>query len=136
MIFSTHYLIFFSFPDNFNTFSIAFQWAKIDGKLKWVASGHGIIVGVNAADLIYYRVGITPKKPLGTKWVNVPGKLARIDIHRDAVFGVNAQHQIYKAPVAPIGKGGAGGGPGGESGFVEGMNGQKKTGLGFKFMTG
>ena len=67
----------------------------IPGKLKWIAVGHDIVIGVNSADDIYYRVGINRDKPVGTKWVRISGKLAQVDVFGRYVLGSNSAQNIY-----------------------------------------
>ena len=41
------------------------EWVHVPGKLKWIASGKDIVVGVNAYDDIYFRDGISNRAPMG-----------------------------------------------------------------------
>ena len=73
---------------------------RVPGALKWIASGWGIVVGVNKIDKIYYRTQVSRKFPTGKRWVNVPGRLAQIDVHGMRVYGRNSKHFIYMSPLA------------------------------------
>ena len=42
------------------------QWVKVSGKLKWIASGKDIVVGVSANNDTFYRDGISDAAPTGT----------------------------------------------------------------------
>jgi hypothetical protein len=79
--------------------SFIFQWTRVPGKLKWISSGRGVVVGVTTANTIYYRKGMSPRKPAGITWVNIPGKLKMIDIDGDQVVGTNPGNVIFKTPV-------------------------------------
>lgn len=76
-----------------------FQWTHVPGKLKWISSGRGVVVGVTTANTIYYRKGMSPRKPTGITWVRIPGKLKMIDIYGDQVVGTNPGNVIFKTPV-------------------------------------
>jgi hypothetical protein len=84
--------------EKFNNLLIL-QWIHVPGKLKWIASGRGVVVGVNTANNIYYRKGLSARKPTGTGWVRIPGKLKMIDIDGDQVVGTNPGNVIFKTPV-------------------------------------
>jgi hypothetical protein len=84
--------------DSFGNSSI-FQWTHVPGKLKWISSGRGVVVGVTTANTIYYRKGMSPRKPAGITWVRIPGKLKMIDIDGDQVVGTNPGNVIFKTPV-------------------------------------
>ena len=66
------------------------------GKLKWIASGTDVVVGVNSDDDIFYREGITSDNPTGTKWHKVEGKLMNIDIEEGEVVGTNSANNIFR----------------------------------------
>ena len=59
--------------------------------------------------MIYYRGGVSPGKPTGTKWFRVPGRLAQIDVHGSAVYGRNRAQHIYTSPLGRAGKAKQGG---------------------------
>ena len=67
------------------------------GKLKWISSGDNIVVGVNSANHIYYRKGITAATPTGTGWERVTGGLVQIDVYNTDIWGVNTNDEIYQA---------------------------------------
>lgn len=72
---------------------------NVPGKLAWVGSGQNILVGTNAANFIFYRVGMTSEHPTGSKWVKVAGKLKTIDVEDLVVVGTNAGHAIFRTNV-------------------------------------
>lgn len=55
----------------------------------------GLRVGVNSADDIFVRQGITKETPGGTGWKHIDGKLKQISVGKSGVWGVNAQNQIF-----------------------------------------
>lgn len=74
-------------------------WTQVNGGLKWVASGPGIVVGCNQNDQIYYRSGVCKANPTGDDWVMLTGSLAQIDVDVDFVIGRNVNMDIYKTSV-------------------------------------
>ena len=76
-------------------------WTDVPGKLQWIGSGTDHVVGVNSANDIFYREGMTADNPTGTGWVKVPVKLMQIDVNRNEVVGTNSGHSIYRSPVGP-----------------------------------
>ena len=60
------------------------------------------MVGVNGANNIYYRQGMSEGNPIGTGWTQVSGKLMMIEIYYNEVVGTNTGHVIYKCPVSGI----------------------------------
>ena len=77
--------------------NIGSGWQRIAGGLKWISSGDDIVWGVNAADQIYYREGISASNPAGTGWVQVAGGLKQIDSFKGTVWGVNSKDMIYSS---------------------------------------
>ena len=64
--------------------------------MEHVSSGRNIVIGVNAKNDIYKRLGITDDLPTGTSWVKIPGKLKVVDAHaRGQIWGVNVADKIY-----------------------------------------
>jgi hypothetical protein len=47
---------------------------------------------------------MSPGKPTGITWVNIPGKLKMIDIDGDQVVGTNPGNVIFKTPVIGLPK--------------------------------
>jgi virginiamycin B lyase len=85
-------------------------WTCVAGALTAVACGGGQVWGVNSADAIWYRQGVTPANPGGVDWVCVPGALKTIAVDSHGVaWGTNAGHQIYRrtgvTPANPMGSG-------------------------------
>lgn len=79
-------------------------WTKIDGNVKWMGSGNGIMVAVNNGDSIYYRSGMSSVKPTGTHWVHVGGRLNNIDVHGKVVYGSNRGQDLYRCMLKPDGQ--------------------------------
>ncbi|XP_077163910.1 fish-egg lectin-like [Paroedura picta] len=77
--------------------SSALPWTHIPGKLKYYSCGLLSCWGVNSADDIYYRHGITPDSCAGSTWEKVPGKLSMIEVGtKGEVYGVNRAGNIYR----------------------------------------
>ncbi|KAL8180549.1 UNVERIFIED_CONTAM: hypothetical protein K2H54_027394 [Gekko kuhli] len=74
----------------------ALPWVHIEGKLKYYSCGLLGCWGVNSADAIYYRHGVTPDSCAGSRWENVPGALSMIEVGTEGdVYGVNSAGNIY-----------------------------------------
>lgn len=72
------------------------RWIRIGGKLMQIDSGtFGLVWGVNKAQRIYCRKGITWRKPQGTKWQHVGGLLKYLSVGQYGVWGVNRGGYIY-----------------------------------------
>ncbi|XP_071804849.1 uncharacterized protein [Asterias amurensis] len=69
-------------------------WEQVPGALKYVSSATGIF-GVNAADVIYTREGISASNPTGSQWRSLPGRLKQIESLSSVVWGVNSGDNIY-----------------------------------------
>uniref|UniRef100_A0ACB8FZE7 Uncharacterized protein n=1 Tax=Sphaerodactylus townsendi TaxID=933632 RepID=A0ACB8FZE7_9SAUR len=77
--------------------SSALPWIHIEGKLKYYVCGPRGCWGVNSADAIYYRHGVTPDSCAGSSWENVPGALSMIEVSTEGdVYGVNSAGNIYR----------------------------------------
>ncbi|KAL8180550.1 UNVERIFIED_CONTAM: hypothetical protein K2H54_027400 [Gekko kuhli] len=75
----------------------ALPWVHIEGKLKYYSCGLLGCWGVNSADAIYYRHGVTPDSCAGSRWENVPGALSMIEVGTEGdVYGVNSAGNIYR----------------------------------------
>ena len=80
------------------------EWEHVcDLKLKHVsASGNGFMWGVNSNDSIFKCA--KPQCHLVGNWIQVDGLLKQIDGGDRAVYGVNANNQIYSRPVDGSGR--------------------------------
>ena len=70
----------------------------MDGALKYVSSGNNVVIGVNANDEIFQRLGITSANPTGINWSMLTGKLKVVDtlnIWRN--WGVNSADAIFRS---------------------------------------
>lgn len=56
---------------------------------------YGVVWGVNRLHMIYCRYGITWKKPEGTKWIRVPGKLKYVSGGEFGIWGVTKGGYIF-----------------------------------------
>ena len=65
------------------------------GKLKYITSGDGYVLGVNNADEIFVREGISSTQPTGTTWTKLDGKLTVIDSYSNNAWGVNSVDKIF-----------------------------------------
>ena len=69
---------------------------KISGKLIHVSSGESGVWGVNRGNYIYFRRGVTERRPSGSSWRRIGGRLKQIDSGPfGMVCGVNRGNQIY-----------------------------------------
>ena len=69
------------------------SWQIIGGKLKMMALGKNLAVGVNRNNDIYFRT-LSTQRPLGAKWVQISGKLSSIYFENGVIFGVNPQGEL------------------------------------------
>ncbi|XP_069095136.1 fish-egg lectin-like [Pleurodeles waltl] len=75
----------------------ALPWNNIAGKLKYYSCNTNNCWGVNSADDIFYRFSVTPSSCSGSRWQQVEGKLAMIEVGSDgSVFGVNSVGDAYR----------------------------------------
>ena len=73
-----------------------FVCVQVNGDLKYVSSGDGVVMGVNRRDQIFRREGITARNPVGTSWTKLDGGLKVIDCYnRNYFWGVNSHDIIY-----------------------------------------
>ena len=73
------------------------RWVHIGGRLKQIESGpRGVCWGVNRRNNIYYRAGVTRRRPIGRRWVRVGGKLTFVSAGCSGVYGVSANQQIWR----------------------------------------
>ncbi|XP_015261502.1 PREDICTED: fish-egg lectin-like [Gekko japonicus] len=73
------------------------SWIHIEGKFKYYSCGPLGCWGVNSADTIYYRHGVTPDSCTDSRWQNVPGALSMIEVGTEGdVYGVNSAGDIYR----------------------------------------
>ncbi|XP_077113411.1 fish-egg lectin-like [Ranitomeya variabilis] len=78
-----------------NSANVAYN--NIEGRLKYYTCGPWGCWGVNAYDDIYYRYDVTPTACQGSRWQQIDGKLAIVEVGTDgSVYGVNSQGQVYK----------------------------------------
>ena len=62
----------------------------MDGELIHATVGKSSVWGVNQDDQIYFRLGVTPDTPYGTRWRQLDGRLRQIDAGSSGVvYGVN-----------------------------------------------
>lgn len=84
------------------------KWTKIDGTLKWVASGQNIVCGVNDSDETVYRAGVTENTPTGTDWRKVKGSKAyesfqysQLDVYGRFIIGRTSSSDIFYTLLTP-----------------------------------
>jgi hypothetical protein len=69
---------------------------RVSGKLKYISCGEYGHWGVNKANLIYFREGVSRSNPVGTKWRRIPGKLTQLEAGQyGQVWGVNKRGWVY-----------------------------------------
>jgi hypothetical protein len=72
------------------------KWKKIGGRLYSVVSGKSGVWGIATIHRIYYRLGVTKRRPFGTRWKRVGGRLSMIDSGpKGIVCGVSRLGRIY-----------------------------------------
>ena len=84
------------------------DWTKVDGNLKWIASGPGIVCGVNTKYETFYRAGVTYENHTGTDWRRVNNNkgdkldpieivnydYSQVDLHESVMFGRNSNLEV------------------------------------------
>ncbi|XP_066575418.1 fish-egg lectin [Amia ocellicauda] len=73
-------------------------WQGLPGSLKYYSCGPHGCWGVNTADNIYLRKGVSPQQCQGTgNWQQVDGKLSMIEVGSEgSVYGVNAAGDVFR----------------------------------------
>ncbi|XP_061114900.1 fish-egg lectin-like [Conger conger] len=72
-------------------------WTGITGRLMYYSCGPNSCWGVNSAQNIYVRKGVTPAVCQGNDWRHIAGKLVMIEVGTDgSVYGVNAVGDVYR----------------------------------------
>ncbi|XP_066574050.1 fish-egg lectin-like [Amia ocellicauda] len=73
-------------------------WQGLPGALKYYSCGPLGCWGVNAAEDIFVRKGVSPQQCQGTgDWQQVDGKLSMIEVGSEgSVYGVNAAGDVYR----------------------------------------
>ena len=73
------------------------RWRHIGGRLKQIESGpRGACWGVNRHRNIYFRAGVTRRRPVGRFWVRIGGKLNFVSAGCSGVYGVSNNQQIWR----------------------------------------
>ena len=82
----------------YRSFLVGMKWVSVGGvRLKQVDSGaRGILWGTSAKNKIYYRTGINRKRPTGSGWVHVRGRLNFVSPGCRGVVGVDKRGKIYQ----------------------------------------
>ena len=73
------------------------RWVHIGGKLKQIEAGpNGGVLGVNRANYIYYRAGVSRGRPTGRHWVRIGGRLNHVSLGCTGIYGVSSNGRIWK----------------------------------------
>ncbi|XP_041081858.1 fish-egg lectin-like [Polyodon spathula] len=80
-------------------------WNLLPGALKYYSCGPYSCWGVNSANQIYLKNGVTPDACVGnTAWQQIPGALSMIEVSTDgSVYGVNSAKDVYRRDGVSIG---------------------------------
>ncbi|XP_075046944.1 fish-egg lectin-like [Mixophyes fleayi] len=72
------------------------NYINLEGRLKYYSGGPYGCWGVNSANNIYYRYGVTPTACQGNRWQQIEGSLVMVEVGTDgSVFGVNSAGDVY-----------------------------------------
>ena len=72
------------------------KWKKIPGRLYSVVSGKAGVWGIATLNRIYIRLGVTKRRPFGTRWKRVGGRLKQIDSGpKGIVCGVSRLNKLF-----------------------------------------
>ncbi|XP_061118054.1 fish-egg lectin-like isoform X2 [Conger conger] len=73
------------------------SWIGITGSLKYYSCGPNGCWGVNSANDIFFRKGVTPAACRGNDWQKIAGALVMIEVGTDgSVYGVNDEGEVYR----------------------------------------
>ena len=73
------------------------RWRYIPGRLSQIEAGpSGVVWGVSKAGYIYYREGVGRRRPIGTRWARVAGRLRYVAAGCIGVFGVSRSGKIWR----------------------------------------
>ena len=76
---------------------IGTRWVHVGGRLKQIEAGPGGAVwGVNTANHIYFRAGVSRGRPIGRYWVRIGGSLKHVSVGCVGVYGINKRGQIWR----------------------------------------
>ncbi len=64
------------------------KWVRVPGKLKYISCGEYGYWGVNKANKIYFRQGVSRSNPMGLKWRNVGENCVKSKHGNPVRFGV------------------------------------------------
>lgn len=69
---------------------------NIGGRLNQIESGpNGVTWGVNRASKIFYRAGVNRRRPIGSHWVLIKGRLKSVSPGCTGIYGVNKKGQVW-----------------------------------------
>ncbi|XP_075047409.1 uncharacterized protein LOC142107719 [Mixophyes fleayi] len=72
-------------------------YTNIEGSLKYYSCGPFGCWGVNSANNIYYRFGVTSTACQGSRWQQIEGSLVMVEVGADgSVYGVNSAGDVYE----------------------------------------
>ena len=72
------------------------SWKRVGRKLKQIDSGpYGRVAAVDRYGRIFYRTGIRAKRPQGSSWRSIPGRLNYISVNSLGYWGTTRRHFIY-----------------------------------------
>ena len=64
-------------------------------KMKYLASGTNILLGISTSRQLYYRAGMSTGNPKGTRWVHVPGvSLDKVAVQHNLVIGIDSNNNV------------------------------------------
>ncbi|KAJ8287726.1 hypothetical protein COCON_G00003850 [Conger conger] len=73
------------------------SWTGITGSLMYYSCGPNVCWGVNSANQIFFRKGVTPAACQGNDWQHIAGALVMIEVGTDgSVYGVNAGGDVFR----------------------------------------
>ena len=65
--------------------------------MKHVSSGKNVVIGVNAADQVFQRLGVSAASPTGTSWLQLTGSLATVDaLNIKRNWGTNSGGNVFR----------------------------------------
>ena len=72
-------------------------WVEVSSspRMKWLASGTDILLGLRTDGALYYRAGMATGNPTGTEWVRVPGVFLRtVSVNHNLVIGTDRENTV------------------------------------------
>ena len=106
---SLHFDVYYRADTYANQDTPGSVWMHVPFKMKSIATGRNIVVGITLDDEIFYRAGIDSSTPYGIIWIKalVQGVFTKISIKDDILYLENfredyEEYELYSIPIAEL----------------------------------